>query len=99
MRGLRPRPRAFPAIPFPPRRPSDACPVMASEGGAGDGLSRQGMRSLRRRSDAAFARVGGRAAAITGLNHTLTVNPMVRSCPPNAVRISRAANHRSGTRY
>jgi hypothetical protein len=26
------------------------------------------------------------------LNHTLTVNPMVRLCPPNALRISRAAD-------
>jgi hypothetical protein len=26
-----------------------------------------------------------------GLNHALTVNPMVRSYPPNGLRISRAA--------
>ena len=49
------------------------------------------MRALRRRSDAAFARVGGRDAVITGLNYVLIVNPMGRSCPPNAWRISRAA--------
>jgi hypothetical protein len=50
------------------------------------------MRSLRRRADARFTRVGGQAAAITGLNRALIVNYMVRSCPPNAWRISRAAD-------
>jgi hypothetical protein len=38
-----------------------------------------------------IVRVGSRAAAITGLNHALAAHPMVRSCPPNAWRISRAA--------
>jgi hypothetical protein len=36
-----------------------------------------------------IVRVGSRAAAITGLNHALAANYMVRSCPPNALRISR----------
>ena len=91
MRALRCRSRALPAIPFPARRRPDAVPGMAPEGVPGDSASRQGMRSLRRRADARFAHDDGQAAAITGLNHTLTVNPMVRSCPPNAWRISRAA--------
>ena len=91
MRGLRHHPRAFPAIPFPPRWRSDACPVMAPAGVPGDGLSKHRMRSLRWRSDARFARVGSRAAAIMGLNYALIINPMGRSCPPNAWRISRAA--------
>jgi hypothetical protein len=38
------RPRAFPAIPFPPRWRPDACPVMAFAGVPGDDLSRHGMR-------------------------------------------------------
>jgi hypothetical protein len=38
-----------------------------------------------------IVRVGSRAAAITGLNHALAAHPMVRSCPPNGLRISRAA--------
>jgi hypothetical protein len=50
------------------------------------------MRSLRWRSDARFARVGGRAAAITGLNRALAFHRIARSCPPNAWRISRAAS-------
>ena len=91
MRGLRHHPRAFPAIPFPPRWRPDACPVMAPAGLPGDDLSRHGMRSLRWRSDARFTRVGDQAGAITGLNHALAAHPMVRSCPPNAWRISRAA--------
>jgi hypothetical protein len=49
------------------------------------------MRALRRRADARFAQVGDRAAAIMGLKRALIVNYMVRSCPPNALRISRAA--------
>ena len=89
MRSLRRRPRAVPAIPFPPRRRPDAFPVMAPEGVPGDGLSRQWMRSLRWRAHARFARVGGRAAAITGLNQALTFTRIGRLCPPNAWRISR----------
>ena len=91
MRSLRRRPRAVPAIPFPPRRRPDAFPVMAPEGVPGDGLSRQWMRSLRWRAHARFARVGGRVAAITGLNQALTFTRIGRLCPPNAWRISRAA--------
>jgi hypothetical protein len=45
MRCPRHRPRALPAIPFPPGRPPDALPGMASAGVPGDDLSRQGMRS------------------------------------------------------
>ena len=84
MRGMGCRPRALPAIPFPPRWRPDAFPVMAPAGIPRDGLSRQGMRCPRWRSDARFARVGGRAAAITGLNQALAAHPMVRSCLPNA---------------
>ena len=62
---------------------SRAFPVLACPG--------NGCVALRRRADARFARVGGRIAAITGLNRALTANYMVRSCPPNALRISRAA--------
>jgi hypothetical protein len=62
----------------------DAFLQMAHEGLPGDGLSRQWMRALRPHSHARFARVGGRAASITGLNRALMVNPMGRSCPPNA---------------
>jgi hypothetical protein len=77
---------------FPPGRPSDACPVMAPAGVPRAGLSRQWMRAPRWRSDAAFARVGGRAAAIMGLNHALASSQIGGSCPPNAWRISRAAD-------
>jgi hypothetical protein len=42
------------------------CSGMPPEGVPCDGLSRQGMRSLRWRSDARFARVGDQAAAMTG---------------------------------
>ena len=67
------------------------CPGMPPAGGAGAGLSRQRMLSPRWRSDARFVHDDDRAAAITGLIHTLTVHRMGRSCPPNAWRISRAA--------
>ena len=91
MRAPRWRPRALPAIAFPPGRRSDAFPVMAPAGVPGAGLSRQGMRSLRWRSDARFTRVGGQAASITGLNQALTFTRIGRLCPPNALPISRAA--------
>jgi hypothetical protein len=64
---------------------------MRLEGVPGDDLSRHWMRSLRPRSDARFAHDDDRAAAITGLNRALAAHPMVRSCVPNAWRISRAA--------
>jgi hypothetical protein len=68
------------------------CSGMPPEGPPGDDLSRHWMRSLRPRSDARFAHDDDRAAAITGLNRALAAHPMVRSCPPNAWRISRAAD-------
>jgi hypothetical protein len=63
---------------------------MPPAGGPRDGLSRHGMRSLRRRSDAAFVHDGGRDAVITGLNYVLIVNLMGRSCPPNGMPFSGA---------
>ncbi len=45
MRCPRHRPRALPAIPFPPRRRPDACPVMAPEGLSCDRLPTQWMPS------------------------------------------------------
>jgi hypothetical protein len=76
---------------FPRVRRSDAFPVTPPEGVSRDGLSRHGMRAPRPRSDARFAQVGDRAAAITGLNRTLASPHSGYSCPPNALRISRAA--------
>jgi hypothetical protein len=64
---------------------------MAPEGAPRAGLSRHCMRALRPRADARFAQVGDRAAAITGLNRTLASPHSGYSCPPNALRISRAA--------
>jgi hypothetical protein len=91
MRGLRHRPRAVPAIRFPPRRRSDAF-LWDSARGRCRRWPVQAMDALPVTALGCPIRTGWRSGRSNHrADRALIVNPMVRSCPPNVWRISRAA--------